>query len=226
MKRLLRSLLLGAILSALLCVGALAADTNDPGIYKVDIKNANTTITPRTADGGTIAANNGYYANAVKFDVTASGLTGKENAQCLLLVLKGDASGNAPTTPTAENIVYINQAEKDADGKASFTDTDAAYPKELRTGTYYVYLVSEGKAFKAENYAAKFSYDQVWKIGDANGDGAVNVNDAIKILQCIVGNDQFVGNQEKAADADQNGTVNVNDAIKILMVIVGNDHFD
>lgn len=225
MKRLLRSLLLGAILSALLCVGVLAADTNDPGIYNIKT-NDGVTITPKKADNSAITDVGGYYANAVKFDVTASGLTGEENAQCLLLVLKGDASGNAPTTPTADNIVYINQAEKGANGKASFTGTDAAYPKELRTGTYYVYLVSEGKAFKAENYAAKFSYDQVWKIGDANGDGVVDVLDAVKILKVIVGNDSFSGTQRQAADANRDSMVDVLDAVKILKVIVGNDSFD
>lgn len=221
MKRLLRSLLLGAILSALLCVGVLAADTNDPGIYNIKT-NDGVTITPKKADNSAITDVGGYYANAVKFDVTASGLTGEENAQCLLLVLKGDASGNAPTTPTADNIVYINQAEKGANGKASFTGTDAAYPKELRTGTYYVYLVSEGKAFKAENYAAKFSYDQVWKIGDANGDGVVNIQDAVVILQYCVGNLSLNGSLKLAADANRDGVVNIQDAVIVLQYCVGN----
>ena len=221
MKRLLRSLLLGAILSALLCVGVLAADSNDPGIYNIKT-NDGVTITPKKADNSAITDVGGYYANAVKFDVTASGLTGEENAQCLLLVLKGDASGNAPTTPTADNIVYINQAEKGANGKASFTGTDAAYPKELRTRTYYVYLVSEGKAFKAENYAAKFSYDQVWKIGDANGDGVVNIQDAVVILQYCVGNLSLNGSLKLAADANRDGVVNIQDAVIVLQYCVGN----
>ena len=221
MKRLLRSLLLGAILSALLCVGVLAADSHDPGIYNIKT-NDGVTITPKKADNSAITDVGGYYANAVKFDVTASGLTGEENAQCLLLVLKGDASGNAPTTPTADNIVYINQAEKGANGKASFTGTDAAYPKELRTGTYYVYLVSEGKAFKAENYAAKFSYDQVWKIGDANGDGVVNIQDAVVILQYCVGNLSLNGSLKLAADANRDGVVNIQDAVIVLQYCVGN----
>lgn len=221
MKRLLRSLLLGAILSALLCVGVLAADSNDPGIYNIKT-NDGVTITPKKADNSAITDVGGYYANAVKFDVTASGLTGEENAQCLLLALKGDASGNAPTTPTADNIVYINQAEKGANGKASFTGTDAAYPKELRTGTYYVYLVSEGKAFKAENYAAKFSYDQVWKIGDANGDGVVNIQDAVVILQYCVGNLSLNGSLKLAADANRDGVVNIQDAVIVLQYCVGN----
>lgn len=221
MKGLLRSLLLGAILSALLCVGALATESNDPGIYNIKT-NDGVTITPKKADNSAITDVGGYYANAVKFDVTASGLTGEENAQCLLLVLKGDASGNAPSTPTAENIVYINQAEKGANGKASFTGTDAAYPKELRTGTYYVYLVSEGKAFNAENYAAKFSYDQVWRIGDANGDGAVNIQDAVVILQYCVGNLSLDGSLKLAADANRDGVVNIQDAVIVLQYCVGN----
>lgn len=219
MKRLLRSLLLGAILSALLCVGALAADTNDPGIYNIKT-NDGVTITPKKADNSAITDVGGYYANAVKFDVTASGLTGKENAQCLLLVLKGDASGNAPTTPTAENIVYINQAEKDADGKASFTDTDAAYPKELRTGTYYVYLVSEGKAFKADAPAATFQYDQKYTLGDVNDDGAINSGDAMLVLQHSVRLFTLSARQQLAADVNMNNKIESGDAMQILQYSV------
>lgn len=218
MKRLLRSLLLGAILSALLCVGALAADTNDPGIFDISIKNNSTTITPRTVDGDTITADNGYYANAVKFDVAASGLTGEENAQCLLLVLKGDASGNAPTTPTADNIVYINQAEKGANGKASFTGTDAAYPKELRTGTYYVYLVGAGKTF-AESKVASFKCDQKYTLGDVNEDGEIDSRDALRTLRGAAGIITLTPNQAKAADVNKDNEIDSRDALRILRYV-------
>lgn len=225
MKRLLRSLLLGAILSALLCVGVLAADTNDPGIYNIKT-NDGVTITPKKADNSAITDVGGYYANAVKFDVTASGLTGKENAQCLLLVLKGDASGNAPTTPTAENIVYINQAEKDADGKASFTDTDAAYPKELRTGTYYVYLVSEGSAFKADAPAATFQYDQKYTLGDVNDDTYIDSRDALLTLRYSVNLVNLSEIQQLAADVNRDGYIDSRDALLILRYSVNLiDHF-
>lgn len=218
MKRLLRSLLLGAILSALLCVGALAADTNDPGIFDISIKNNSTTITPRTVDGDTITADNGYYANAVKFEVKAEKLA--ENQQYLLLVLKGGADGSAPGVPTAENIAYIDQMAATETG-VSFT----AYPKELTKGTYYVYLVGGGTAFNAAKPDATFQCDQKYILGDADSSGTVDVNDAVKILKCIVGNDTFTDLQRLAADADKNGDVDVNDAVKILKVIVGNDHF-
>lgn len=215
MKRLLRSLLLGAILSALLCVGALAADSEPVkgGIY--NIKSSNVTLKPNTeATTDTVDGTEytDYYANAVKFEVKAEKLA--ENQQYLLLVLKGEG------VPTADNIAYIDQAAAQ-NGSVSF----AAYPKELTKGTYHVYLVGGGTAFNAAKPDATFQCDQKYILGDADSSGTVDVNDAVKILKCIVGNDTFTDLQRLAADADKNGDVDVNDAVKILKVIVGNDHF-
>lgn len=221
MKRLLRSLLLGAILSALLCVGVLAADSESVkgGIY--NIKSSNVTLKPNTeATTDTVDGTEytDYYANAVKFDVKAENLT--ENQQYLLMVLKGGADGSAPGVPTADNIAYIDQMAATETG-VSFT----AYPKELTKGKYYVYLVGGGTAFNAAEPDATFQCDQKYILGDADSSGTVDVNDAVKILKCIVGNDTFTDLQRLAADADKNGDVDVNDAVKILKVIVGNDHF-
>lgn len=224
MKRLLRSLLLGAILSALLCVGVLAADSESVkgGIYNIS---GSVTLTPKDASDKTIekgssdgVATDGYYANAVKFDVKAENLT--DNQQYLLLVLKGGADGSAPGVPTADNIAYIDQMAATETG-VDFT----AYPKELTKGTYHVYLVGGGTAFNAAEPDATFQCDQKYILGDADSSGTVDVNDAVKILKCIVGNDTFTDLQRLAADADKNGDVDVNDAVKILKVIVGNDHF-
>lgn len=221
MKRLLRSLLLGAILSALLCVGVLAAESEPVkgGIY--NIKSSNVTLTPNTeATKDTVDGTEytDYYANAVKFDVKAENLT--ENQQYLLLVLKGGADGSAPGVPTADNIAYIDQMAA-TETRVSFT----AYPKELTKGKYYVYLVGGGTAFNAAKPDATFQCDQKYILGDADSSGTVDVNDAVKILKCIVGNDTFTDLQRLAADADKSGDVDVNDAVKILKVIVGNDHF-
>ena len=99
MKRLLRSLLLGAILSALLCVGALAAESEPVkgGIY--NIKSSNVTLKPNTeATTDTVDGTEytDYYANAVKFEVKAENLT--ENQQYLLLVLKCRRRRISPTS--------------------------------------------------------------------------------------------------------------------------------
>lgn len=219
MKRLLRSLLLGAILSALLCVGALAAD-GEPvkgGIYNIT---GSVTLTPKDASGSSIPAgtdtsiSGDYYANAVKFDVKAENLT--ENQQYLLLVLKGGADGNAPGVPTADNIAYIDQMA------ATETVVDfTAYPKELTKGTYYVYLVGGGTAF-AQSQVASFEYDKKYTLGDVNEDGKINISDVTVVLNHVVENIVLAGNKYMAADVTKDGVVNIRDVTRLLNYVVEN----
>ena len=217
MKRLMRSLLLATILSALLCVGALAADSEPVkgGIYDIKSTGIGATLMPKDASDKEIVsgssdgvATDGYYANAVKFDVKAQNLT--ENQQYLLLVLKGEG------VPTAENIAYIDQAAAQ-NGSVSFT----AYPRELTKGTYHVYLVGAGKTF-AESKVASFKCDQKYTLGDVDDDGHIRVNDAQITLNYIVGNTELSEAQRLAADVSRDGNVRVNDAQMILNYIVGN----
>ena len=217
MKRLLRSLLLGAILSALLCVGVLAAD-GEPvkgGIYNINVNTdvtlkPNTEATTDTVDGTEYTD---YYANAVKFGVTASGL--EADQQYLLLVLKGDASGTAPSVPTADNIAYIDQMAATDTGV-----TFAAYPKEMTKGTYYVYLVGGGTAF-ADSQVASFEYDQKFTLGDVNDDGSIDSVDAMKILQSWVGKITLTETQKLAGDVNSDKAVDSVDAMKILQFWIG-----
>lgn len=211
MKRLLRSLLLGAILSALLCVGALAADSESVkgGIY--NIKSSNVTLKPNTeATTDTVDGTEytDYYANAVKFDVKAENLT--ENQQYLLMVLKGEG------VPTAENIAYIDQAVAQ-NGSVSF----AAYPKELTKGTYHVYLVGAGKTF-AESKVATFQCDQRYTLGDVNEDSKIDIRDVAEVLNHVVKNKSLTGNTFLAADVEKDGEIDIRDAAKILNYIVKN----
>lgn len=221
MKRLLRSLLLGAILSALLCVGVLAADSESVkgGIYNIS-ENTDVTLTPKDASGSSIPAgtdtsiSGDYYANAVKFEVKAEKLA--ENQQYLLLVLKGGADGSAPSVPTADNIAYIDQMAATETG-VDFT----AYPKELTKGTYYVYLVGGGTAFSAATPDATFQYDKKYKLGDVDENNRITTSDAVEILQSIVGKKTLTETQRFAADVDGNNSITAGDAVYILQFIVG-----
>ena len=212
MKRLLRSLLLGAILSALLCVGVLAAD-GEPvkgGIYNINVNTdvtlkPNTEATTDTVDGTEYTD---YYANAVKFGVKAENLT--ENQQYLLLVLKGDASGTAPSVPTADNIAYIDQMAA-TDASVDFT----AYPKELTKGKYYVYLVGGGTAF-AQSQVASFEYDKKYTLGDVNEDGKIDSGDALLILKSSVHLVDLTDNQRLAANVNKDGAIDSGDALLVL----------
>ena len=201
MKKLLRTLLLAAALTALLCVSALAADST------VSITGQNgATLTPKTAADAPITANaDGKYENAVKFDVNA---TGTKDSQYLLLVLRDQK------VPTEQNIVYINQAAAGEDGKLAFTGSDAAYPMTMTSGTYYVYLVGDGKTFAP---AASFTYEAGYTLGDVNNDGKINALDAILILRAAVDLTNLNDVQEKAADMNGDGRVNALDAIEVLI---------
>lgn len=202
MKKLLRTLLLAAALTALLCVSALAADSAVSNV-------TGNILTPKTAEGTEITADtNGKYENAVKFDVNA---TGTQGSQYLLLVLRDQK------VPTEQNIVYINQAAAGEDGKLAFTGSDAAYPMTMTSGTYYVYLVGADKPFTANAPAASFTYDAGYTLGDVNNDGKINALDAILILRAAVDLTNLNDVQEKAADMNGDGRVNALDAIEVLI---------
>lgn len=214
MKKRSRLLLAGVVLAAALSIGALAAD--EPvkgGIY--DLKpGQNVTLTPQTENQGAIKpttddGKTGYYANAVRMGVEATGL--EKGKQYLLLVLSGEGA------PTEGNIAYIDQAAAGADGKVSFN----AYPSALTSGTTYrVYIVGGSRAFSA-GPAATFQVDQKYTLGDVNNDGQILVNDAQLTLNYIVKKTTLSESQLLAADVTHDGKVLVNDAQKILNYIVG-----
>ena len=187
MKKRSRLLLAGVVLAAALSIGALAAD--EPvkgGIY--NISGTGATLTPQTESQGTITPTTdgdktGYYANAVRMGVEATGL--ESGKQYLLLVLSGEGA------PTEGNIAYIDQAAAGENGKVSFN----AYPSALTSGTYTLGDVNnDGQIYSND---ALFALQMASGIGtwtptqklaaDVNKDGQVYSNDALFILQKAAG---------------------------------------
>ena len=208
MKRLLRSLLLAAVLTA-----ALAAEPTVAGIYGVTDGNG-VTLTPQTAGQSVITAETqesygAYYANAVRFGVEKDNLTG--GAQYLLLVVKGTEA------PSEKNILYIDQQAADSSGKVSFN----AYPSSLTKDKYRVYVVGQGSSYSLENPTARFSYYQPYTLGDVNDDTRILSNDALFALQMSVGLGTWTETQRLAADVNLDGKVLSNDALFILQKSVG-----
>ena len=206
MKKLLRTLLLAAALTALLCVSALAADSAVSNV-------TGNILTPKTAEGAEITADtNGKYENAVKFDVNA---TGTKGSQYLLLVLRDQ------NVPTEQNIVYINQAAAGENGELVFTGSDAAYPMTMTSGTYYVYLVGDGKEFSASAPAASFTYEAGYTLGDVDGDGRILALDALCVLKHVANVEMLNATGKLAADVDNNGKIQALDALTILQFVAG-----
>lgn len=214
MKKLLRSLLLAAVLTTVLCVGALAADggpTAD-GIYNL----TGNTLTPQDASGRAVSATNeggaysAFYKGAVKLSVDVSDLQNGE--QYLLLIVKDGTDGAL----TGDSIYYIAQAAA-TDGKVAFT----AYPKTMSSGSYTVYLTGGGRTISSGAKVGSFDYYQAYTLGDVNGDGGITTTDARLILQYIVGSAQFKEWQKLAADVNKKDGINVTDARLILKYVIG-----
>lgn len=210
MKKLLRTLLLAAALTALLCVSALAADSA--------VSNVTGGILPLDGSGKQITADEGKYTGAVQFDLTATqGLT--SGSQYLVLMLK-DAGEN--TVPTAENIYYINQKAA-ADGKLAFTNAggDSVYPMDLVNGTYSIYIVGDGKTFDPAKADASFTYDAGYTLGDVDGNGRIQALDALCVLKHVANVEMLNATGKLAADVDNNGKIQALDALTILQFVAG-----
>lgn len=214
MKKLLRSLLLAAVLTTVLCVGALAADGGPTvdGIYNV----TGNTLTPQDASGTAVSvtdkggAYSAFYKGAVKLSVDVSDLQNGE--QYLLLIVKDGTDGAL----TGDSIYYIAQAAA-TDGKVAFT----AYPKTMSSGSYTVYLTGGGRTISSGAKVGSFDYYQAYTLGDVNGDGGITTTDARLILQYIVGSAQFKEWQKLAADVNKKDGINVTDARLILKYVIG-----
>lgn len=219
MKKLLRSLLLAAVLTTVLCVGTLAAD-GDPksGVYNI-APATGTTFTPLEVSSSSATINgtqvDHFYAEAAKFSLNVANLQAGE--QYLLLVLKADANGSQPAMPVVGDIVYINQTTADANGTVRF---ETVYPSTLSDGKYCVCVTGKDRPLAA-GMAATFQYYQAYTLGDVNEDGTIDSVDALKILQNWVGKIDLKSNQKLAADVNKDNAIDSVDALKILQLWIG-----
>ena len=197
MRKSMTRVLLLALILALLCVGAMAADTLTIG--QTETQKANYTITPLTESGATATLENGKYVDVAKFKVEYSAAEAGE--QLVMLLLGEDG------VPTANNIYYIDQQTQSASGTCTFT----IYPKQLTSGTYKLLIAS-----KTSEPAATIEYEAAYILGDVNEDQVVNAKDATMLLKWTVDLVELSEKQQLAADANGDKVVNAKDVTVIL----------
>lgn len=75
--------------------------------------------------------------------------------------------------------------------------------------------------FNATFYTDRFTYQSIsYILGDANGDDAVDIADAVSIVNYVVGKPNTNFN-EPAADVNNDGVVDIADAVRIVNLVVG-----
>jgi len=233
MKKIWKMLLLAAVFTVVLSVGAFAAETVT-GIYDIQYADGYedcVTLTPQTANGAEVdpgaldgVAASGYYANAERVEVE---LTGAAKDNFYLIVAMKDNGASGPQYPTESNKpVYINQ---ETAGSAQVVLN--VYPGEMENdATYNIYVSSNDDSAEYGSYVkiASFKYhcaeaQAPYTLGDVNDDDTVDISDAALVLNHIVKNTVLTGTAFSAADvADARGVLDISDAARILNYIVKN----
>ena len=208
MKRRILALLLAVLTLTALTAAAFAANTTTEVLGAFNIKGSGGFVL--TVDGGT--GTGGFYANANKFKLTCTGLSGQYS---LVLLLKEGANQSDGTkgvpTPTEKNLQYIDQQ--------NITDTTEfiLFPKQMEPGTYNVY-VSTNSADLTKVASLEYGEKPKYKRGDVDNDGEIAAYDASLILQHTVNLIDLTGNP--AADVDKDGEIAAYDASMILQYLV------
>lgn len=195
MRKGIRRALLLALVLALLCIGALAADKAT--LTQDATQAANYTVKLLDAGGNEVTPVNGKYEGVEKFQLNYENATGEQ----LVMLLLDSA------VPTENNIYYIDQKS----GSGSFT----IYPKQMMSGTYHLMVANTSC-----NKAAEIVYEADYILGDVNGDGKVTASDATSVLRHAAKIEYItVANLLKAADVNKDGDVTTADATKLLRFI-------
>mgnify|MGYP004601488427 CR=1 FL=1 len=74
---------------------------------------------------------------------------------------------------------------------------------------------------KLKEYREQYDKLTAVKSGDVNGDGVINTEDALMVLQSVVGITELDENAAKAADVNSDEKIDTQDALGILQYVVG-----
>ena len=196
MRKGIRRALLLALVLALLCIGALAADK--ASVTQTEAQAATYTVKLLDADGKEVTPVDGKYEGVEKFQLNYENATGEQ----LVMLLLDSA------VPTENNIYYIDQKS----GSGSFT----IYPKQMMSGTYHL-MVANTSCTKA----AEIVYKTDYILGDVNRSGTITALDASWIKQYLVSKKKFDAEQIKIGDVNNSGNISALDASWILQRLVG-----
>ena len=205
MKRRILALLLAVLTLTALTAAAFAADTPETlGAFNLKDSDGFTL----TVDGGT--GTGGFYANANKFKLTCTGLPGQYS---LVLLLKEDAKQAEGTKgiPTESNLQYIDQQDIKKDQTAEFI----LFPKQMETGTYNVY-VSTDSVNLTKVASLEYGTEPEYTLGDIDGDGNIDITDALIALRVSAQITTLDTKETKAADVNTDGFVDIKDALLLL----------
>lgn len=207
MKRRILALLLAVLTLTALTAAAFAAETTTETLGAFNLK-ADPGYTLTVEGGGT--GTGGFYANAKKFKLTCDGLSGQYS---LVLLLKegadqADGTEGIPT-PTENNLQYIDQQNIEP------TTEFILFPKQMEPDTYNVY-VSTDSVNLTKVASLEYGTEPEYTLGDIDGDGNIDITDALIALRVSAQITTLDTKETKAADVNTDGFVDIKDALLLL----------
>ena len=173
-----------------------------------------------TVKNGTISGGNiGIYNWDSLYLSGDAEISGEEADIMLYASPKGDASriiviGKLENTRPYTVFAYGNEYMITNTASENLVFNDITKFEAAKDG-YIIIKKSDGQLYYVIDDG---TYDKTFTKGDINGDGTVNITDAIELLKYVAKLDNNVVN-EAGTDVDGNGTVNINDAIYLLKMI-------
>ena len=210
-----RAFMQAAALCAVMFLVCMTVLATDGGVCNLTPQTEAVTIKPVDSSGTEIPSNEGDYLNATGFQIEYGGAT---DGNAYLLLIMNDQTG----VPTKDNLRYIDAADG-AEQKAVFSANLGA----MKNGTYEVWITDDSKGGDVAKVASYEVYGNgnigaSRAIGDVNDEKGVNINDALDIINHVVGNHILTGEYLEAADVNNEKGVNINDALDIINYVVGN----
>jgi hypothetical protein len=165
-----------------------------------------------------VAAHAELQAEYADGSVTLSGIE-TEAAQKTLLILTEDATNIDSSAKAYAEGGIIVQIDQDT----AFATVPVG---TLADGTYYVRV--GGDADKIETTTFTVGSNSPYKdptrlVGDATGDGYINMTDVSVIISDYLGEESITGDDKQAADTTDDGFVNMTDVSVIISDYLGED---
>ena len=198
MRKFVKAAALVLALALVLCTTAFAVDAVD--------SQSNSVTFVTTGDTA-------YKVMNVSFENEA--LENGKDYMIWVIAGKADDNGNMQYIPTASSILYIGQAKAE-NGVFNF---NGVYPKEIAHGT--VVISGPGMADIDPDGDGLYTLATIYKAGDTDLSGAVDVGDVTKILQHLLTPPDYSGVLGSVSDVDGSGAVDVGDLTKLLQYLVG-----
>ena len=140
-----------------------------------------------------------------------------EKGKLYTVLIRSGAENAEPSGGDNGNLVYMDMVEATQDGDLRVTK---AYPKEMSEGTYRVFVSDYGKNAVAQ--VATFEVGGTEnptdvKLGDVNGDGKVDIKDALALLRHDAGIEGYdLSNKASVADINHDNKIDIKDALIAL----------